>query len=74
VGLDARSQYAVLRQGEKWEKYASNAATLKVKYHVNAHTQVRNCIGVMFAVWHLTRLCISKIDANVHTGENLPSL
>ena len=30
-GLDARSQYAVLRQGEKWEKYVWNAATLKVK-------------------------------------------
>jgi hypothetical protein len=30
-GLDARSQYVVLRQGEKWEKYVWNAVTLKVK-------------------------------------------
>jgi hypothetical protein len=29
-GLDARSQYAVLRQGEKWEKYVWNAATLNL--------------------------------------------
>ena len=29
--MDARSQYVVLRQGEKWEKYVWNAATLKVK-------------------------------------------
>jgi hypothetical protein len=44
------------------------------KYNVNAHTQVRNRTGVMFAVWHLTRLCVSKIHAEGHTGENLQSL